>query len=216
MKYRTIYADPPWPEYGGGKIKRGADRHYPLMSVQDIIALADRLTPFIDENAHLYLWTTNNYLPAAFAVMEAWGFRYKTAITWVKDRMGLGQYFRGMSEHCLFGTRGALPYRTIANGNRAQGMTAFYAPRAAHSAKPDEMRRMIELVSYAPRLELFARTHVEGWDVWGNQVNADAQLTAPSRRTGRSSPRNSDSAAVAKPAVRSILPGWIRPWLLYP
>ena len=37
-KYKTIYADPPWPEYGGGKIKRGADRHYDLMTVKDIIA----------------------------------------------------------------------------------------------------------------------------------------------------------------------------------
>lgn len=28
-KYKTIYMDPPWAEQGGGKIKRGADRHYP-------------------------------------------------------------------------------------------------------------------------------------------------------------------------------------------
>ena len=35
-KYQCIYADPPWNEQGGGKIKRGADRHYPLMKTEDI------------------------------------------------------------------------------------------------------------------------------------------------------------------------------------
>ena len=39
MRYHTIYADPPWMERGGGRIKRGADRHYPLMSTKDIMAL---------------------------------------------------------------------------------------------------------------------------------------------------------------------------------
>lgn len=60
MKYRKIYADPPWMEHGGGKIKRGADRHYPLMKTKDIMALPVR--ELIDpEGCHLYLWTTNNY-----------------------------------------------------------------------------------------------------------------------------------------------------------
>ena len=35
-KYKTIYADPPWPEKGGGKIKRGADKHYNLMTIKEI------------------------------------------------------------------------------------------------------------------------------------------------------------------------------------
>ena len=39
MKYKTIYADPPWMEHGGGRIPRGADRHYPLMKTKDIAAL---------------------------------------------------------------------------------------------------------------------------------------------------------------------------------
>lgn len=43
MRYKTILADPPWPEHGGGKSKRGADRHYPLMSVRKIAALPARL-----------------------------------------------------------------------------------------------------------------------------------------------------------------------------
>lgn len=99
-KYKTIYADPPWKESGGGKIKRGADRHYPLMSTKEICELP--VWKIADDNCHLYLWTTNNFLQDAFKVIEAWGFTYITCITWMKDRQGLGQYYRGLTEHCLF------------------------------------------------------------------------------------------------------------------
>jgi N6-adenosine-specific RNA methylase IME4 len=34
------------------------------------------------------------------------------------------------------------------------------------------MRRMIEKVSHAPRLELFARHKTEGWNVWGNLMGS--------------------------------------------
>jgi N6-adenosine-specific RNA methylase IME4 len=177
--FKVIYADPPWPENGGGRIKRGADKHYPLMSVRHIAALGTRLAPYIDpEGCHLYLWTTNNYLPDALKVMREWAFDYKTTITWVKDRMGLGQYYRGQSEHCLFGVRGRLPYNTTEEGKRGQGVTAFFEPRTAHSRKPDKMREMIEKVSYAPRLELFAREQHQGWSVWGNEVKNDINLAA--------------------------------------
>lgn len=168
--YRTIYADPPWPEHGGGKVQRGADRHYPLMSVQEILGLP--VGQLADPaGCHLYLWVTNNYLKAGLACLEAWGFRYVTMITWMKDRVGLGQYFRGLTEHCLFGrTEARLPYRVDETGKRCQGVTGFYEPKTVHSRKPARMREMIEAVSYAPRIELFARERVPGWDVWGNEV----------------------------------------------
>jgi len=152
---------------GGGRLKRGADRHYPLMKTKDIMALPVRM--IADDNCHLYLWATNNHLQDAFSVMGAWGFEYKTMITWLKDKKGLGQYFRGKTEHCLFGVRGNLPYKTM-DGKRCQGVTGFFAPRREHSRKPEEMRAMIELVSYEPRIELFARERFDGWDCWGNEV----------------------------------------------
>jgi len=178
-KYRTVYADPPWPEYGGGKIKRGADRHYPLMPLSAIVKLGDSLQEhFNDDGCHLYLWVTNTHLASGLLVMERWGFNYKSTITWCKDRFGLGQYYRGQTEHCLFGVRGRLPYRITDDGKRAQGVTAIYAARTAHSAKPREMRSMIEKVSYGPRLELFARGSTAGWDVWGNEVHSDIEVAA--------------------------------------
>ncbi len=183
-KYKTIYADPPWWEQGGGVPKekrtaetdagrkggygiRGAGRHYPLMKTKDIIALP--IAQWAEDNAHLYLWVTNNFLQDGFEVMKAWGFEYKTMITWAKDRFGLGQYFRGQTEHCLFGVRGMVPYKTM-GGVRQQGRTLFNAPRGEHSVKPEEMRIMIEKVSYGPYLELFARRHAKDWDSWGNEL----------------------------------------------
>lgn len=171
MKYKTIYADPPWWEVGGGRICRGAQKHYPLMKTDEICALPVR--EWTEDNAHLYLWVTNNHLRDGFKVIEAWGFRYVTMITWAKDRFGIGQYFRGQTEHCMFAVRGVLPYKVAdVDGvqKRQQGTTLVVAPRGEHSSKPAAMRGMIEKVSYGPFLEMFARDRVFGWDAWGNQV----------------------------------------------
>lgn len=169
QKYRAIYADPPWPERGGGKIKRGADKHYKLMTVREIMDIPIHNLAHPD-GCHLYLWTTNNYLPAALECVKAWEFEYVTTITWTKDRIGLGQYYRGMTEHCIFATtKKRLPYKII-DGKRQQGVTGFYEPKTIHSRKPAKMREMIETVSYEPRIELFAREQREGWSCWGDEI----------------------------------------------
>ena len=116
-----------------------------------------------------FLWTTNNFLPDALEVMKAWGFRYVTMITWDKGGYGMGQYFRGRSEHCLFGIRGKVPPKFV-DGKRQQGVTLFHEKKREHSRKPEAMREMIEKVSYPPFIELFARERFEGWDAWGNEI----------------------------------------------
>lgn len=173
--YRTLVIDPPWPERGGGVIKRGADAHYPLLSVAeigDVITGADRWTPADD--AHLYLWATNTHLPAGVDLMVRLGFRYITALTWAKDRIGLGQYFRGQTEHVLFGVRGSCP---IEPDRRLS--TLFVARRLEHSRKPDRFYEIVEQVSPAPRLEMFARRRRVGWDVWGNEAPEHASTQTP-------------------------------------
>lgn len=170
MKYKTIYADPPWMESGGGRIQRGANRHYSLMKTSEIMKLPVKELADPD-GCHLYLWTTNNFLQDALKVVEAWGFEYITLITWVKDRKGLGQYYRGLTEHCIFAvTKKRLPYK-LEDGKRCQGVTGFFKPKGPHSKKPEIMRQMIERVSYEPRIELFAREAHDGWDVWGDEID---------------------------------------------
>jgi len=123
-----------------------------------------------EDGCHMYMWVTNSFLQDAFLLLKEWGFEYVTLITWNKDKIGLGQYFRGKTEHCIFArTKKKLPFK-VEDGKRQQGVTGFYEPKTIHSRKPRKMREMIETVSYEPRIELFARESAEGWDCWGNDV----------------------------------------------
>lgn len=97
------------------------------------------------------------------------GLQVCDMITWAKPSIGLGQYFRGTTEHCLFGVRGKVPYKVI-DGKRQQGRTHFEAPRTKHSEKPPELYEMAEKVSYEPRIELFARKPRNNWSIWGDEV----------------------------------------------
>lgn len=188
-RYGTIIADPPWNESGGGKIKRGADRHYSLMTLKEIKDLGPFVQSIAAPNSHLYLWTTNNFLIRAGAeILPAWGFEYITCLTWEKEKIGLGQYYRGTTEHVLFARRGQPPYRKLPSGKRAQGKTGFKAPdeavlryiekegawffeeRGRHSEKPHIIHEWAEKVSHGPYMELFARSERKGWDCWGHEA----------------------------------------------
>jgi len=185
--YKTLLIDPPWNETGGGKIRRGADRHYALMKTADIMALpVQRLIH--SDGCHLYLWVTNNHLRDGLVVMEKYGFEFKSIITWHKrNSYGLGQYFRGCTEHVLFGvTPKRLPYK-VESGKRQQGVTGFIADRRAHSRKPEELRRMVERVSYPPYCELFAREQHDGWACIGNKITGtDIHKVLMALNTGNS------------------------------
>lgn len=122
------------------------------------------------DNAHCYLWVTNATLHAGEDVLAAWGFTYRSTITWIKPRLGLGNYIRNQTEHLLLGTRGRAPIQF-----RGQG-SWFYAPLQAHSWKPEEQFAIIERCSPGPYLELFARRKRPGWHAWGNEVDCDVAL----------------------------------------
>lgn len=165
-RYRTILADPSWDIDQRGNY--GAIQHYPLMSLEAICNLrVDRLAA---EDAHLWLWVTNAALYSGHHVMQTWGFTYRSCLTWIKPRLGLGNYLRNQTEHLLLGTRGTAPVLF-----RGQG-TWLYAPTQDHSHKPEEQYAVIERCSPGPYLELFARHKRPGWDVWGDEVTCDIAL----------------------------------------
>lgn len=167
-RYPTVLADPPWRTNQVGT--RGASRCYPLMSTQDICAL--RVNRLAADDAHLWLWVMNSNVNEGMRVMEAWGFSYRSCLTWVKYGRtgGLGIYLRNQTEHLLFGIRGSAPIQF-----RSQG-TWFIAPRQEHSHKPEEQYAIIERCSPGPYLELFARRPRPNWDAWGNEVTCDLAL----------------------------------------
>lgn len=194
--WRTCLTDPPWPEHGGGKVKRGADRHYPLVPVADmraVIELSGAWTPADD--AHLYMWVTDNYLPAGLRLVGDLGFRYVRTFCWVKlvppnpeaidlsdeqldDELhfGLGQYARGQHELCLFAVRGdGMAVRT----DRRDIGSVLPAVRARHSAKPRTMHELVEARSRGPYQEIFARSERPGWRSWGNEVVQQSAEASP-------------------------------------
>jgi N6-adenosine-specific RNA methylase IME4 len=141
------------------------------MSTEDIKALP--VKDIADDNCILFMWVTPPHIKEGLDVIEAWGFQYKTfAFTWVKLNkkqptlfMGCGSWTRANSEICLLATKGK-PKRVSASVRQV-----ILSPREEHSKKPDEAReRIIELVGDLPRIELFARQQVTGWDCWGDEI----------------------------------------------
>lgn len=162
--YATIVADPPW-RYARSGVQGAVDDQYSTLSQQEIADLP--VGELAADDAHLYLWVTTPKLwddPNPAAIAAAWGFTYKTLITWVKgERVGIGWYYRVDTEHVLFCTRGKAPIP-----GEMRESNVLWAPRSAHSAKPASFLDMVERVSPGPRVELFARRQRFGWDHWGH------------------------------------------------
>jgi N6-adenosine-specific RNA methylase IME4 len=187
-RYRTIVADPPWemPESGkwtgkGGRSGKGnwVDRNgdttslpYRTMTLAEIGALP--VTDLAEKDAHLYVWTVNRHLEATFGIVRAWGFRPSTLLTWCKAPMGLGMggAFTQTTEYVIFARRGSLKHTV------RQDSTWWQWKRGQHSAKPEAFLDLVEQVSPAPRLELFARRARFGWDYWGDQSLGTAEFAA--------------------------------------
>lgn len=175
MKYGTILIDPPWRyRQVAGKGKKAGDStrgglDYPTMSMEELMGLD--IMQYADKDCILWLWTTNSHIPCAFPLMEKWGFKYKTMVTWAKNQIGLGFWLRGQTEHLLLGIRGN-PREGMIGPHGATGKswsTLITSKRGEHSVKPEVFIDMIEDISPEPRLEIFARRHRFGWDVIGNQ-----------------------------------------------
>lgn len=165
----TITADPPWDKEQKGA--RGAERKYPLMTLDRIKAMP--VADLAAESAHLWIWVTNATLRDGYEVAEAWGFTVRSPLTWVKFRLGLGNYLRNSTEHLLFATRGKAPIQY-----RSQP-TWINAPVTDHSHKPEEIYALIERCSPGPYLELFARRRPlsnSDWSVWGNEIASDVVI----------------------------------------
>ena len=167
MKYRTIVADPPWRTTTGpqwGFVEHGhKPLAYPTMSLQEIAALP--VDDFADEQAHLYLWTTNILVPRAYELVKGWGFKPSVLLTWCKAPygMGLGDAYGLTTEFVLFAHRGGLRPLT------RHPTTWWQWKRGRHSAKPEAFLDIVESVSPGPYLEMFARRQRLGWDTWGNE-----------------------------------------------
>ncbi len=171
--YGVILADPPYAfqtysEKGKGK---SADQHYRCHCVGQLAALpVGRLAA---PDCVLFLWIPWPFMPYAFTLIPAWGFRYSAlAWEWVKFNPVTGKFAFG----CGYGTRKNLePCLLARRGSpklKSRSVRDFiFAPRREHSRKPDEQYERIEAMFDGPYLELFARQPPRpGWTCWGDQI----------------------------------------------
>ena len=147
------------------------------MSIEDICKLP--VEKIADKDCVLFMWMTFPTLVEGLKVLENWCFKYKTvAFVWIKQNKktpslfwGLGFWTRANAEICILATKGK-PKRISAKVHQV-----IISPVEEHSKKPDETRkRIVELLGDIPRVELFARQKVNGWDSWGNEVKCDIDL----------------------------------------
>ena len=145
------------------------------MTIDDIAALP--VSNLATNDAHLWLWTTNQFLEDGFRIMRGWGFKYLAPIHWVKP-CGIGAWFVHRTQTLLFGYHEKCVFPLA-----RYKPNIIEAPVAReHSAKPDQSYNYIEKISPGPRLELFAREYTpmfkkrEGWDTWGNDIPNDVEL----------------------------------------
>ena len=175
-KYQIIYADPPWSyraKHPTCKIKKqpktcSVEYYYKTMKLKNIQNLP--IKNISDDDCVLFLWATTPMIQEAFATMKAWGFKYKTMITWEKTNDDcMGYWFRVCTEHLLVGIKGKV------KAFRCMERTLHREPRLGHSRKPNYFRNLIKQFGNT-RIELFAREKTEGWDAWGNEVESDIEL----------------------------------------
>jgi N6-adenosine-specific RNA methylase IME4 len=185
-KYSVIYADSPWQTKAGRALKgykiengkqlfvsssnKSRELAYPTMTVEQLCKMP--ISDLAAENAHLYFWTTNQYLMQSLQVIESWGFKYSTTLVWAKNPMGggLGGNYKITTEFLIFATRGNLKAKEKHIGTWFNIKREYQNGSPCHSRKPEFFADLIEKVSPGPYLELFARRERIGWDVFGNQV----------------------------------------------
>lgn len=164
--FATILIDPPWDWDDEGDVNQlgRAKPQYATMPFAELVALP--IAKVSDVDCHIYCWVTNRSMPKVFSLLDAWDFRYVTLLTWPKTSFGMGNYFRGQTEHIAFGVKGSQQLQV----KDASTLLPAWKRGGKHSSKPNEIHAFIERCSPGPFLEMFSRTKHDGWFMWGEQT----------------------------------------------
>ena len=175
-KYNIIYADPPWEYKESGSGNRVVKAHYSTMNIEEIMKVP--VKNVCENTSILFLWVTFPRLEQGIQVIKAWGFNYYgLGFDWVKlskngkPSWGMGYYTRQNTEICLIGVKDK-KHRIKPLARNV--LSVIHSERRQHSRKPDEIRNnIVKICGDIPRIELFARQEVNGWDCWGNEVGGE-------------------------------------------
>jgi len=172
-KYKIIYADPPWSfkNNKSGTLNGTADKHYKTMTIDDLKAMP--VNDIADDDCVLVMWYVGSQPQEAIDLVEAWGFKLKNmnGFVWVKLTQkllawfGMGFWTRAGSESAIIATKGK-PKPALKNIRAVRHEVV-----GKHSAKPAAFREdIVALCGDVPRIELFARDEVPGWDSFGDEL----------------------------------------------
>jgi len=170
-KYNTIVIDPPWDiSMAGSRSVRpnfAKELHYKTMTLDEIKQIP--ICQIANKGCHVYCWTTNKMLRQTFDVLESWGVNFHLCLVWIKPSAITPCFaYKFATEFCLLGFYGK-PMQNFIGAGKLNWIEKFQK-QGKHSSKPDEFYNLIEQMSPAPRIDIFARQEREGWDVWGNEV----------------------------------------------
>ena len=172
-KFKTVVVDPPWdmPAIGMTDMIRG--RHVPnfnpimpygTMTLSEISAMP--IAEVLDNDAAVFCWTTNRFIPKTFEIIEAWGCTYSFTMAWLKNagiQTPSSPCFN--TEFIVVGRKGKttwLDTKSFRTGN--------CWPRGGHSEKPEGFYDLLRRVTPGPRLDVFGRRRIAGFYSWGDEA----------------------------------------------
>lgn len=179
--YSLLYIDPPWLYRDKAKAgNRGAEFQYPCMSLDELKNMKSYIDDISNDDSVMYMWVTGPMMNVGINLMEHWGFKFKVvSFTWIKKTVN-NKLFWGMGavstrsnpEFVILGIKGKGLKRVSASVH-----SVVESQIREHSRKPDEVRdRLVQLYGDVPRVELFARQHIDGWDAVGDAVGSHIEV----------------------------------------
>jgi len=175
-KYNTIVIDPAWNLNltGGFNLRenRATELPYKTMTLEDIKNFP--IENFANQGAHIYLWTTNSFLRQAFEVLDSWKVKFHLVLVYAKPSfIAPVLAYQFATEFCLLGFYGS-PMQKF-SGKIKLNWFKSHGKAGQHSRKPDESYNLIRDMSPEPRIDIFSRRVIAGFDSWGDEAPKESQ-----------------------------------------
>ena len=172
-RFKTVVVDPPWPLKGigfnkypmqGRTVMPYPDLSYATMTLSDIEGLP--IKRVLEDDAFLFLWAVNRFLSEAIQMVSQWGCKYSFTMTWVKNiGIQLPNTPRFNSEWCIVGRKGSPCFQDT----KAFDVANYWAHHIS-SKKPEGFYDLLRRVTPAPRLDVFGRRRIAGFQSWGDEA----------------------------------------------